>query len=268
MQIRFTPEMSDKVLSNQGLVHHVLKKFVIAPSDYEDLFQIGTIGLLKAVATFDESKKVHFSSYAITCINNELKMHFRKNNRHLGILSLNSAVSTANNGDELLLADIIVDSSSLYFTEQFEYKESLEKSISVILNYFSMRDIFILLLSTAEVHQKIISARLGISQSHISRAVAKLRKRLKEYVSIPHELINKKFSVSVINDKIKITCSPTNIEEFIKVVERVRNQIEQKNFRITHTNNTVTMSFPLQTESFEFLAEILYEATKYSVEFV
>lgn len=89
MEIRLEPEVQEKVLKNQRLVHHILKKKKINPSDYDDLLQIGMMGLTKAAMTFDETKEIKFSTYAGRCIENEINMHFRKNRNDMRNVSLN-----------------------------------------------------------------------------------------------------------------------------------------------------------------------------------
>ena len=74
-------EQEKIILENQKLVYYLVKKFNVVPDNYEDFVSVGTIGLIKAVATFDASKDIKFATYAARCIENEILMYLRRNSK-------------------------------------------------------------------------------------------------------------------------------------------------------------------------------------------
>jgi len=267
MEILLTAEMAQTVLENQRLVHHLLKKIDVAPRDYEDLFQTGMIGLMKAVATFDKSKNIQFSSYASKCINNEINMFFRKNSRHLGVLSLNQEISDTTDNGELTLQDTLIDLTSSHFTDKIENQQILENAIRTMFNCFFIDKTIILLFLTAGLPQKDIAMQIGIPEQRLSKMKNKLHQRLKKHLYSSNKLLQEKVSVSIRNGRIKIVFFTGDKESFTKAFIKVLSFEEQNNFKILSTNGQVTMSFLAEPENFECLAKILLEVQKYDKEF-
>lgn len=94
---------------NLRLVAHVAKKYYAQPGDQEDLISIGTIGLMKAVDTFDTTRKARFATYASRCIENELRMHFRRERRNGVVVSLQETLEAGKEGSALTLSDVLQD---------------------------------------------------------------------------------------------------------------------------------------------------------------
>ena len=94
---------------NLRLVVHVAKKYYAQPSDQEDLISIGTIGLMKAVDTFDSTRKARFSTYASRCIENELRMHFRRERKSGTTVSLQETLEAGKDDTALTLSDVLQD---------------------------------------------------------------------------------------------------------------------------------------------------------------
>ena len=94
---------------NLRLVAHVAKKYYAQPSDQEDLISIGTIGLMKAVDTFDATRKARFATYASRCIENELRMHFRRERRNGVVVSLQETLEAGKEDSALTLSDVLQD---------------------------------------------------------------------------------------------------------------------------------------------------------------
>lgn len=92
---------------NLRLVAHIIKKYYNVTTDQEDLISIGTIGLIKAVSTFDYAKKTRFATYASRCIENEILMFLRRSNRIKGEVSIDEPLNQDGDGNELLLSDIL-----------------------------------------------------------------------------------------------------------------------------------------------------------------
>ena len=94
---------------NLRLVAHVAKKYYAQPGDQEDLISIGTIGLMKAVDTFDTTRKARFATYAGRCIENELRMHFRRERRNGVVVSLQETLEAGKEDSALTLSDVLQD---------------------------------------------------------------------------------------------------------------------------------------------------------------
>lgn len=94
---------------NLRLVAHVAKKYYAQPGDQEDLISIGTIGLMKAVDTFDTTRKARFATYASRCIENELRMHFRRERRNGVVVSLQETLEAGKEDSALNLSDVLQD---------------------------------------------------------------------------------------------------------------------------------------------------------------
>ena len=94
---------------NLRLVAHVAKKYYAQPGDQEDLISIGTIGLMKAMDTFDTTRKARFATYASRCIENELRMHFRRERRNGVVVSLQETLEAGKEDSALTLSDVLQD---------------------------------------------------------------------------------------------------------------------------------------------------------------
>ena len=119
-------EARDKVIiHNMRLVlNQVLGKFANAPYEKKELVSIGIVGLVKAVDTFDVTKKIEFATYAIRCINNEILMFIRKGKRYLEEESFEQPIFSNKDGDEIKLEDTIID-EKCNFTKDIERREVL-----------------------------------------------------------------------------------------------------------------------------------------------
>ena len=166
---------------NLRLVAHITKKYYSAAPDRDDLLSIGTVGLIKAVSTFDGSKGSRFATYASRCVENEILMHFRSLKKTAGEVHFDEPIETDKNGNSLTLIDIIPDGSSI--DELIEAKaDSLR--IYELLPSLTDREAEIIslrygLYDKAPLTQRETAERLGISRSYVSRiekaAIEKLR---------------------------------------------------------------------------------------------
>lgn len=260
MEIRLEPEIEKKVLENERLIHYFLQKKEINPSDYDDWFQIGRIGLIKAAMTFDEAKNIKFSTYAGRCINNEINMHFRKVKNDWKNVSLDEPINDSDSENALTISELLYDEITSRFTDTIEYREIIEKALDIILNSFSIREKIIFLFSLGDVKQRIIEEQVGISRSLVSRIVTKSHKILTENLQNGEEMINRPFSV-VIEDKwIKITFSTIDIDELCLALEGfAANAEEIESFKVEFANSKVEMYFLVDETSFVSLANILQE---------
>lgn len=169
---------------NLRLVVYIAKKFESPAAGIEDLISIGTIGLMKAVNTFNPEKQIKLATYASRCIENEILMYMRKTAGKTE-LSLDEPLNTDWDGNELLLSDILGTESD-YVYSYIETDED-KKIIHSALSKLSQRDRLIIEKRFGfgnpdgkEMTQKEVADMLGISQSYISRLEKRIIEKLKE----------------------------------------------------------------------------------------
>lgn len=170
---------------NLRLVAHVVKKYQGLDEDPEDLISIGTIGLIKAVSTYDMEKGSRLSTYAARCIDNELLMMLRNKKKTSRDVSLYEPVGTDKEGNEIHLLDI-VEGKEEDITETCIQKENTRKLYQFLKEVLTPLEYDVIkyrygLYGNTEMTQRVIGKRLGISRSYVSRieknAVLKLRDR-------------------------------------------------------------------------------------------
>ena len=168
---------------NLRLVAHVIKKYQYLEEDQEDLISIGTIGLIKAVATFNAEKGNRLAAYASKCIDNEILMYLRSRKKTSREISLYEPIGTDREGNEIKLYDII-ETEEEDVPERLYLKENIQKLYEKVENELSQREKLVLkmrygLYNGEEYTQREIARQLGISRSYVSRieksAVEKLR---------------------------------------------------------------------------------------------
>lgn len=171
---------------NLRLVAHIVKKYDTSLVDNDDLISIGTIGLIKGVDTFKDNKKVKITTYCARCIENEILMYFRKNNKYGKDISINEAVGFDKDGNEIEIQDIIqVENTD--FCDDIDLKDNI-KSLYKYINVLTPRERRIIIKrygldNTKEETQKTISKKLGISRSYVSRIEKRaLTKLLREFI--------------------------------------------------------------------------------------
>ena len=172
---------------NLRLVVYIAQKFDNTGVGVEDLISIGTIGLIKAINTFNPEKKIKLATYASRCIENEILMYLRRNNKSKMEVSIDEPLNVDWDGNELLLSDILgTDEDVIYHgIEQEVEKNLLGKAISKL----SEREQTIVKLRFGinmpdgkEKTQKEVADLLGISQSYISRLEKRIMKRLRKEI--------------------------------------------------------------------------------------
>ena len=168
---------------NLRLVAHIVKKYQPPPEEMEDLLAIGTIGLMKAVVTFDPDKSARLASYAARCIENEVLMYLRGKKKSSKEVSLYEPIGTDREGNEIQLFDVIeMNEEDVY--RRLERKEDVIRLYQQVESVLSQRERMVLklrygLYNEEEYTQREIAAMLGISRSYVSRieksAIEKLR---------------------------------------------------------------------------------------------
>lgn len=168
---------------NLRLVAHIIKKYYGTQSEQDDLVSIGTIGLIKAINTFDINKKIKLSSYASRCIENEILMHFRNAKKSAQDISLNETIDTDKDGNPLTLLDIMsVDDNII---DELDFRLNSKKLGQFINEELSDRERKIIILryglnGNEVMTQKNVAKLLGISRSYVSRIETKALKTLRK----------------------------------------------------------------------------------------
>ena len=171
---------------NLRLVVYIARKFENTGVYVEDLISVGTIGLIKAVNTFNPEKKIKLATYASRCIENEILMYLRRNSKIKAEISFYEPLNIDWDGNELLLSDILgTENDTVYNLIEDEVDKQL---LVMALKSLNDREKEIVRLrfglnGTIEKTQKEVADMLGISQSYISRLEKKIIKRLKKEIS-------------------------------------------------------------------------------------
>ncbi len=171
---------------NLRLVVYIARRFDNAKTPIEDLISIGSIGLIKAIETFNADKKIKLATYASRCIENEILMHLRKTSRMKGEVSLDEPLNSDGDGNELLLSDILGTDEHL-ITDDVEKKMERQHMFHAIQK-LDERERYIMecrfgLAGKEEMTQKEVADHLGISQSYISRLEKKIIQELRNHLN-------------------------------------------------------------------------------------
>ena len=174
------------ILHNLRLVSHMVRKYYSASDDQEDLISIGTIGLVKAVDTFNCENGARFATYAARCIQNEILMHFRSRKKHASEVSINETIDVDRDGNPLSYLDVICDDGD--FAEEVQRKLLTERMIRCLGTCLSPRERQIIemrygLRDGNAKTQKEVADLLGISRSYVSRIEKSALQKLKNALS-------------------------------------------------------------------------------------
>jgi RNA polymerase sporulation-specific sigma factor len=174
---------------NLRLVAHIVKKYGTYNGDSDDLISIGTIGLIKAISTFDQSKGTRLATYAARCIENEILMQIRSTKKIQNEVSLHDPIGVDREGNEITLIDVI-GSETESVIDEVELKIQVKRLYNKMKSVLKNREKTVLelrygLVNGASKTQREIAGMLGISRSYVSRiekkAIKKLSKELEPY---------------------------------------------------------------------------------------
>ena len=185
LETEFKEEARKKLIEhNLRLVVYIAKKFDNTGVGVEDLISIGTIGLIKAINTFNPIKKIKLATYASRCIENEILMYLRRNNKTKLEVSIDEPLNVDWDGNELLLSDILGTEEDVIYKDL--ENEAERRLLLKAINGLSKRERLIVKMRYGfesedgeEKTQKEVADLLGISQSYISRLEKKIMQRLK-----------------------------------------------------------------------------------------
>lgn len=167
---------------NLRLVAHIIKKYYTSQNDQEDLISIGTIGLIKAVDTFNAEKGIRFSSYASRCIENEILMFFRSGKKSAQDVSINEPIDTDKDGNTLTLMDTMAVDDTII--DSIDIKMKSEKLYGFLDRSLTQREREIICMrygleGRRPLPQRVVAKKLGISRSYVSRIEKKALQKLR-----------------------------------------------------------------------------------------
>ena len=170
---------------NLRLVAHIVKKYQGAAEELDDLISIGTIGLIKAIQTFDFQKASRLSTYAARCIDNELLMLLRSKKKSSKEVSLYEPIGTDKEGNEISLLDVI-ETEPIDVVKNYSLKQDIAYLYQLLPEILSSREQEIITLryglyGKEELTQREIAKRLNISRSYVSRIEKNALLKLREY---------------------------------------------------------------------------------------
>lgn len=168
---------------NLRLVAHIIKKYYSLESDNDELISVGTVGLIKAINTFDESKGVRLATYASRCIDNEILMHFRSQKKSSLDISFDEPIETDSEGNPLTLMDIIACDDTIVDDIQFDC--NVTRAIRYVNEIENRREKEIIIMrygldGKEPKTQHEIAEMYGISRSYVSRLETKILKKLRK----------------------------------------------------------------------------------------
>jgi len=178
---------NELITRNLRLVAHIIKKFNPSPKDADDLISIGTVGLIKAIETFDKSKGNRFATYAARCIENEILMYVRSSKKSKSEVYLQDPIGVDKEGNEICLIDVLgTDSEKI--VDEVDNKISTRKLKSLLNKVLDEKEKIIIELrygiSGEPLTQREIAKILGISRSYVSRIEKKALKKLAKAMKI------------------------------------------------------------------------------------
>lgn len=182
-----TAARNELIEHNLRLVSHIIKKYYAGYDEQEDLISIGTIGLIKAIDSFDIDKGARLATYAARCIENEILMHYRSRKKDSNLISVNEPIDTDSEGNPLTLIDIISVDDTI--CDDIDLKNKTKLLYEMIEGLKDERDKEIIisrygLYNQKEMTQNEVAKALGISRSYVSRIEKRIIEQLRDSFSV------------------------------------------------------------------------------------
>ena len=170
---------------NLRLVAHIVRKYYASQTGQEDLISIGTIGLIKAIDSFNDKNGARFATYAAKCIQNEILMHFRAQKKTMCEVSINDTIDMDHDGNPLTYIDIIKVDDTI--ADDIDEKWKIARALCYIQSELSDRERQIIVLryglgNRPCITQREVAERLGISRSYVSRIEKNVLARLNHHL--------------------------------------------------------------------------------------
>lgn len=187
-----TSARNELIIRNLRLVAHIIKKYYTNYDEQEDLISIGTIGLIKAIDTYDVDNGTRFATYAGKCLQNEILMHFRAQKKLACESSIDDTIEIDKDGNPLTYIDIIsVDDNIIEQIDLKSKKEMIEFAVEKLLD---KREKSIIQLryglnNTKPITQREVATKLGISRSYVSRIEKSALEKIHAYLTMPKNYI-------------------------------------------------------------------------------
>lgn len=173
---------NELVEHNLRLVAHIVKKYYAVSGEQDDLISIGTIGLIKAVETYNPEKKTRFATYAATCIENEILMYFRGRKKTAGDVSLDDPIDTDRDGNSLTLMELVSDEEDIITRLDMTLRAEKLRSVFGLLEQREQKVLRLRygLDNRLPMTQREVARKLNISRSYVSRLEKHAIERLRE----------------------------------------------------------------------------------------
>ena len=171
---------------NLRLVSHIVRKYYSSSKNQEDLLSIGTIGLIKAIDSFNMKNGARFATYAAKCIQNEILMHFRSQKKLNYEVSINETIDTDRDGNPLTYGDIISTEDNI--AEEIDLKIKCKKALDYVRLRLGERERKIIVMrygldGERAMTQREVAAELGISRSYVSRIEKSTLAEMRDYIN-------------------------------------------------------------------------------------
>ena len=263
-----TKEREKMILENQALVYYFVKKINPKKDTYEDFVSVGTMGLVKAAATYNQEKEIKFATYASRCIENEIFMYMRRERKYWVTVSLDTPLSVDMDGVELTIRDVIAIPGD--FTEDLVTDQLFVDLINIVLNCLNSRERTIALYRFANLNQQEIATELNLSQSCISRVEKKIHKKIQAFLYSKAKYKGV-FTMCKEDETYKISFSSKDVKKFNKVLASLLRNYKDAailpDFKVVSEKEMVKIIVPAQLEAFQFIARIMQEIDNYTISF-
>ncbi|MBQ3407694.1 MAG: sigma-70 family RNA polymerase sigma factor [Clostridia bacterium] len=261
-------ERDKLILDNRKLVWYVINKFGVLPNspDYEDIVSTGMMGLIKAANSFNSSKKCAFSTYAVTCINNEISLWFRKNKKYLNVVSIDEPIGNDGKGREITLGDMIEHPES-NFIQKLSIENDFIRMFSIVLNCFKAKKRVAMLYYLGGVSQVEISEKLSVSQTYVSRIIKETSYKIRETADMNLQF-QEVYSVAKVEESYRITFLLKDVKKLCVIFEMLVQKLDKSktlpDCRVDCSKEQFAIFMYAQPESFVFVAQLFQEIDDYT----
>lgn len=256
-------EQQKLVDENEKLVYYLIaRKCEVEPRDYDDVCQLGRMGLCKAAATFDPTLNKKFSTYASRCILNEIRMFYRKENKiRANCISLDEPLTSENDDrpkEKSTVAALLADTHDYY--EDLIKRENSIRRINMILNRLTIKESTVALLNLGEQNQYDIGRKyFNLSQSYISRLIKSVTSKLIRLEELGVENVSGQYEFSILGEyyyRVRIYCGEILTQDAYSEIRNIVKDTKVGKRRIRKTSEMIEIVMVRDSSFFEMLAKI------------